>query len=277
MQIGLLDIKDISEDGILAYGQRTSNPETELIPAAVKYLKESGRTYMSIRCYNGDDAIDVTFTKNMDEQEVIEFFNDLKSTTRDTRDDVERQYQNNKTKFKLRESEIKRDAHDPSKNVYKGMEEALDALRAIEPIDLSSPFTTKEQVIAWSAKVLGVLYKSQDLPFDSVDKVVFSNELRRIGGVSISDFKHRVRSEFLPKKEVLAYADNPNDVTFPLYVIGTFLEIDGDKYESYIDKLTDGGFQYSWITSWLKEVDNLEAAMGDAHQLAVEEYGVCKH
>ena len=249
-------IRRIENGVVYGYGYAGYDIVEQIIPEAVKYLKENKYEKFILEDLNGVD---------------LEIDNGL------TIEQVLGKYQEEKTAYSRRKqkeyeewlaspegiAEQKRQAEEQAKHdafVFHSTSEAILALTEIKPVDLTSDKTTEKEAMRFCKEVMTVILKCEDLHFSDEDRALLQDTLKTLGCVETKD----VSQKFLTlgsRTTIGTLSKLKNNIQLPLSCFDQLLSEDKDTFEFGKSKMTDGGEKYSWIGEWLQTQEKADKSL----------------
>lgn len=220
------------------------------IPEAIDYLNSAAVTGAALESVTiiGLNGIDLTITKGMTVDEAIAKFKKMQ-------DEKYEQYKAEREAWLktpegqeyLRAQEEEKRKHEEF--VYHSVDEALEALSKVKPVDLVGGSTSMDDAIEFSKEVLLIIHKCEDLRFTEEEQKQFSDALKAIGCATYKTVNPKYVTD--PTK-TLGQIIKTNDIDFPLSCYSQLIDVKPSTFSFGLSKLCDGDIEYSWISSWLK-------------------------
>ena len=249
-------IRRIENGVVYGYGYAGYDIVEQIIPEAVKYLKENKYEKFILKDLNGVD---------------LEIDNGL------TIEQVLGKYQEEEIAYSRRKqkeyeewlaspegiAEQKREAEEKAKHdafVFHSTSEAILALTEIKPVDLTSDKTTEKEAMRFCKEVMTVILKCEDLHFSDEDRALLQDTLKTLGCVKTKD----VSQKFLTlgsQATIRTLLKSENNIQLPLVCFNQLLSEDKDTFEFGMSKMTEGREKNSWIAKWLQTQEKADKSL----------------
>ena len=230
------------------------NITKQIIPEAIEILNQSPYENGVITGLNG---VDITISKGMSVDTAIQTWEQAQSERSEKlRQEHEAWLQTPEGIAHTKKVEEEKRQHDEF--VYHSLNEALNALKEVKPVDLRNGTTSIEEAVTFCQEVLLILQKSSDLSLTPEQQKQYSEALKAIGCVNYNDAHKSYKTA--TKNNIGALLQEENNIEFPLSAFTQLIDTTPDSFEYGMSKLTDGDLQYSWIGEWLRTQEDAQKA-----------------
>ena len=249
-------IRRIENGVVYGYGYAGYDIVEQIIPEAVKYLKENKYEKFILKDLNG---VDLEIDKVLTVEQALDKYQKEKVAYSERKQKEYEEWLASPEGI----AEQKRKAEEKAKHdafVFHSTSEAILALTEIKPVDLTSDKTTEKEAMRFCKEVMTVILKCEDLHFSDEDRALLQDTLKTLGCVETKD----VSQKFLTlgsQATIGTLLKSKNNIQLPLYCFDQLLSEDKDTFEFGMSKMTEGREKNSWITKWLQTQEKADKSL----------------
>lgn len=235
---------------IAIFNTHLGNIITGHIPEAVEFLDNANANGQELESVIvlGLNGIDLTITKGMTVEEAVEKYKQLQNAEYEKfKAEREAWLKTPEGQAYLKEQEEQKRKHDEF--VYHSLDEAMEALSKVKPVDLAGGTTSKEDALAFCREVLLIIHKCEDLHMSEAEQQQFSEALKTLGCATYKTVNPKYVTD---SSRTLGEILETNDIDFPLSCFSQLIDVKPSSFSFGLAKICDGDIEYSWIGDWLK-------------------------
>lgn len=240
----------IAETKTAVFDAKLGNIYDGHIPEAVEFLNnaQSHEQEVETVVVLGLNGIDLTITKGMTVDSAIKKYEEMqKAKYEQYQAEREAWLKTPEGKAYLKAQEDEKRRHEEF--VYHSVDEALEDLSKVKPVDLVGGSTSMPDAIEFSRKVLLIIHKCEDLDFGEAEQTQFSEALKSLGCATYKTVNPKYVTD---TKRTIGEILTTNDLDFPLSCFSQLIDVKPSTFTFGLSKLCDGDLEYSWIGEWLK-------------------------
>ena len=249
-------IRRIENGVVYGYGYAGYDIVEQIIPEAVKYLKENKYEKFILKDLNG---VDLEIDNGLTIEQALDKYQKEKVAYSERKQKEYEEWLASPEGI----AEQKREAEEKAKHdafVFHSTSEAILALTEIKPVDLTSDETTEKEAMRFCKEVMTVILKCEDLHFSDEDRALLQDTLKTLGCVETKD----VSQKFLTlgsQVTIRTLLKSENNIQIPLVCFNQLLSEDKDTFEFGMSKMTEGREKNSWITKWLQTQEKADKSL----------------